>query len=212
MTSEKIWDDVFKSRTWGEYPPESLIRFAAKFLKKKHNIIEVGCGTGTNLEFLLQNNHKCVGVDISSEALKISEKKLSSYSNLKLMQSSLEMLDFSLIEYDVFIDNECCYVFDFATAKKIYKLAYNSLPQGGLMYIKTFGINTWGFRTGNMLSDNYYEVSEGPLTGLGPSRFSSRVEIENLLDFASNIEINEYNYTVQNGHRNISEFVVTLVK
>ena len=80
------------------------------------------------------------------------------------------------------------------------------------MYIKTFGIDTWGFRTGNMLSDKYYEVSEGPLTGLGPSRFSSRVEIENILDFASNIEINEYNYTVQNGQRNISEFVVTLVK
>lgn len=92
----------------------------------------MGCGTGTNLEFLLQNNHKCVGVDISSEALKISEKKLASYSNLKLIQSNLEMLDFSLIEYDVFIYNECCYVFDFATAKKINNRAYNSLPQGGL--------------------------------------------------------------------------------
>lgn len=50
-----------------------------KFCKSGENILEIGCGTGRILEFLLKEGHQITGVDISNEMLDIAKNKLRKY-------------------------------------------------------------------------------------------------------------------------------------
>ncbi len=62
------------------------------FCSKNDSILEVGCGTGRVLEYLLKRGHTATGVDISEEMLDISRGKLSLFIEngaLKLVKHNL---------------------------------------------------------------------------------------------------------------------------
>ncbi len=62
------------------------------FCNKTDTILEVGCGTGRVLEYLLKRGHAVTGVDISEEMLNLSRGKLSFFvqsSALKLVRHNL---------------------------------------------------------------------------------------------------------------------------
>ena len=50
------WEEVFRSRKWGRYPPEELVRFIATHFKDTRSppatILELGCGGGANTWFM----------------------------------------------------------------------------------------------------------------------------------------------------------------
>lgn len=62
------------------------------FCKESDNILEVGCGTGRILEYLLNTGYKVTGVDISEEMVELAREKLSFFLKsgaLKLRKRSL---------------------------------------------------------------------------------------------------------------------------
>lgn len=62
------------------------------FCNKTDSILEVGCGTGRVLEYLLKRGHAVTGVDISEEMLNLSREKLSFFVEsgaLKLKRHNL---------------------------------------------------------------------------------------------------------------------------
>lgn len=64
------------------------------FCCNKDRILEVGCGTGRVIKFLLENDlNNITGVDISDEMLKIAQNKLNKY--IKANDLSLKRHDFS---------------------------------------------------------------------------------------------------------------------
>jgi len=58
-------------------------------------IVEIGCGTGYNLKNLSKQfpESRIIGMDVSKDMLTIAEKKLSSYSNIELIESPYGELD-----------------------------------------------------------------------------------------------------------------------
>ena len=58
----------------------SVIRFIAnkyeKKDKKRLKILEVGCGTGANLSFFIEEGFNTYGIDGSKVAIKLAKKKL----------------------------------------------------------------------------------------------------------------------------------------
>lgn len=208
------WDEVFRNKIWGEYPSESLIRFAAKYLYGTDSrILEVGCGTGTNLLFLAKHGLICTGVDVSRVALSQARLRFSQTEmSVDLIHSDVNDFNFSDKMYDVFLDNECCYILKEEDALRVYHAAYTSLQEGGLMYIKTFSKDTSGYSTAKSISGKRWLTNKGPLNELGPARFMTRWELAELLDFAKDIEINEYNYTIEHGNELVSELVAVVRK
>lgn len=214
MSNDFNWDDIFEKNTWGKYPPESLIRFVAKNIDNPlSKLLEVGCGTGTNLLYFLKEGFTCHGIDNSQIAIDRANILLEKFhSKFQLQKTDVRQLNFKIIDYDVFIDNETCYTLTLDDASSVYRNAYENLNKGGLMYIKTFSTDTSAVNEGTLLDDGRVIASRGPLKDLGPSRFTSHSELREILDFASDVEVNSHSYTMNDGDFCISELVASVRK
>ena len=105
MDYNEHWDEKFKSRPWGKYPPEDLVSFIfRKFINKgisNISILEVGCGTGANLWFLQREGLKVAGIDSSQEGIRLAKKRLRNENfNLKLSKPSLKVGNFQNLPWD----------------------------------------------------------------------------------------------------------------
>jgi len=80
LAGNDYWDSAFKSHDFKHwelnYPsPELAALVAARTLRKKAKILDVGCGGGLDAIFLAQCGFNVIGVDISSAALRIAERR-----------------------------------------------------------------------------------------------------------------------------------------
>jgi SAM-dependent methyltransferase len=68
-----IWDNIFKSRPWGKYPPESLVRSIARTYPQTNRsgvrMLELGCGPGAITWFLSREGFTVTGMDWSQAAI-----------------------------------------------------------------------------------------------------------------------------------------------
>ena len=78
--NKNIWNKIFSSRKWGQYPAEDLVRFISnnfsRSKSKKKIILEIGCGPGGNLNYFLKEGFIIHGIDFSKNAIKIAQKNL----------------------------------------------------------------------------------------------------------------------------------------
>jgi len=122
---------------------ESYI-FLKKISKEKirgKKVLDYGCGSGLNLEWLSFGAKKVVGIDLSEKSLKIAkkivlEKKLD---NVELISMDCEKLEFPENSFDVIFDGGTFSSLDINKAlpelKRILK------PGGFIIGIETFGHN-----------------------------------------------------------------------
>jgi 2-polyprenyl-3-methyl-5-hydroxy-6-metoxy-1,4-benzoquinol methylase len=71
---DQTWDDIFRSRAWGRYPSEDVIRFVAgRFFsahdRKQVHILDLGCGGGANTWFLAREGFTVTAIDGSAAAV-----------------------------------------------------------------------------------------------------------------------------------------------
>lgn len=84
MHQGDVWDREYRNPklvTKNDGSNADTLRFI-KFLKKNQkylienrNILDLGCGTGRNSNYLAQNDNKVIGIEISKTALKIAEER-----------------------------------------------------------------------------------------------------------------------------------------
>ena len=79
MTND-YWESAYESgeyKHWEfSYPSPELIALAAAGVPQRNaRVLDVGSGGGTDAIFMAQRGFRVIGVDISSAALKIAEKR-----------------------------------------------------------------------------------------------------------------------------------------
>lgn len=71
--SQEMWENIFRNKEWGKYPPESVIRFIARNFYHKNrdeiHILELGIGTGANLWFCAREGFKVSGCEFSQSGV-----------------------------------------------------------------------------------------------------------------------------------------------
>jgi ubiquinone/menaquinone biosynthesis C-methylase UbiE len=80
LAANNYWNSAYKNGDFEHwelnYPsPELVSMIAAGTLRKNSKILDVGCGGGLDAIFLAQCGFNVIGIDISSAALKIAEKR-----------------------------------------------------------------------------------------------------------------------------------------
>lgn len=122
----------------------------SEFVLPDHTILELGFGTGHFQEHLLKNNFNIIGIDESSSMVKISHRRLKTYSQARLVRANVLNLPFLSNQFDRIIaifPSE--YVFLTVYQEEICKL----LKPGGC-FIILLGVEF----TGNSISDKIYRM------------------------------------------------------
>ena len=81
--SSKKWNKIYKSNQQHSIYPWSNLVSIIKNLKinKKLNVLEIGCGYGANVQFLIDCKFKYTGLDYSHQAIDYLKKKFPNLKN-----------------------------------------------------------------------------------------------------------------------------------
>lgn len=99
---EKFWDNIYKIKNaaWGYEPAECLKKWIKDF-PVNATVLDLGCGSGRNANYLAQHGFKVYGYDWSEEAIE-QAKNIGSDANYYVKDMMLE--NWGSMQYDVVID------------------------------------------------------------------------------------------------------------
>ena len=185
------WDEKFRTRDWGRWPPEDLVRFMGRNYKHVDRggirVLEVGCGPGANVWFLYREGYGVAGIDGSPAAIDIAARRLAQEGTVINTQAAdLRVGNFSVLpwpdaSFDVVVDvfSVCSNPVD--VIEKTLTEIRRVLKPGGQFYSKQWGRNTTGYGQGAALEANTYDdIPYGPCCGMGLTHFFDLKEIEAL--------------------------------
>lgn len=135
-------DDIYKSIPlekipWNmETPPEILLNFVKKQLKKSSIIIELGCGAGNYVIHLAKEGYDVTGVDISQNAIEIAIHSAKDKAVQCQFFNANVLEDLSQIseKYDLVYDWELLHHIFPEDREKYYKNIKRVLKTGGLYF------------------------------------------------------------------------------
>ena len=129
------WEIFYKTSDGNNYPHPSLIVFFYKYVyklkKKKINILDLGCGTGSILK-LIKKSHYLDCVDISKEAL----KKIKNKNNIKTFNKDIcDFLKYSKKKYDFIFDSASIQHLSEDMIKQSYSFINKNLKKDGFFFL-----------------------------------------------------------------------------
>lgn len=187
----KHWDDKFRSRGWGRYPPEDLVRFMGRNFKnaKKNEVrvLEVGCGPGANVWFLHREGYAASGIDVSPAAIEQAKARLTNENKdcasppADLKVGNFEALPWPDNHFDVVIDIFALYANTTVVIRTALSEIARVLKPGGLFYSKQWGTSCTGYGTGRQIEPGTFDdIASGPCAQMGVSHFFTREEIHDM--------------------------------
>lgn len=212
------WEEKFKTRIWGRYPPEDFVRFMGRNFKnaKKDEIkvLEVGSGTGANVWFLHREGFAVSAIDISATGVEIARERLRvENSGIASPPADLKSGNFAVLpwpdqQFDVVADIFALCANNLQVISMALAEIARVMKPGALFYAKFFGTETTGFGDGKEIEPGTFEsVNSGPFKDMGVCHFFSRADIDTLFgthftplvideihrtDHAANQKIHEY--------------------
>lgn len=178
------WDEKFKTRSWGKYPNEDLVRFVCgEFSRnriKNPKVLEIGSGTGANLWFLQNEGLNVSGIDSSKTGIEASKKKLSDHGfNLTdLRVGNFNTLPWEQENFDLVVDIFALYANTVSEINKTVKEIARVLKPGGFFFTTLWGAKTAGYGTGLNLEENTYtDILDGPCKDMGVAHFFHEAEL-----------------------------------
>jgi ubiquinone/menaquinone biosynthesis C-methylase UbiE len=185
------WDEKFKSRAWGRYPPEDFVRFMGRRFrdaaKSGVKVLEVGCGPGANAWFLHREGFAVHGIDVSPAAIDLANARLA-HENAGILSPApdLRVGNFSQLPwqndaFDVVVDIFALYANTTAVIAEALSEISRVLKPGGLFYTKLWGTRCTGFGLGVQLEPGTFDaIPTGPCANMGVTHFFTRDEIDAL--------------------------------
>lgn len=186
------WNDVYKKQfraTW--YPMDGVIRFTARYLKRRigielydikrdaKRILDVGCGNGNHVVFLAEQGYDVHGIDISEEAIEIATAWVAKQGlHAGLMVGDVEGLPFEAEYFDVVISHGVLDHVPFIKAKKAINEIKRVSREGAYLYLTLR--STWDseFGRGEEVEKNTFVLQEGYEKGLIQHYFDLEQVIE----------------------------------
>jgi SAM-dependent methyltransferase len=213
VSTDGVWDGIFRSRSWGRWPAEEVVRAVARWGRPGLHVLEVGCAAGAQLWYLDHEGHRPVGLDTSPAALDQARVRLTEEgAEVPLVRGDACELPFATASFDLVLDVETfAHVGSDVAQRTAWSEAARVLrPEGRLVSIG-FTATTAGADGGRPVDDRTRtDLTAGPLAGVGPVTFIG-IETARELCAAAGLELLEHQArrrTVGPDHDCVDEIVV----
>ncbi len=218
------WEELFSSRNWGAYPPEELIRFIARNFsdvpdRLQVRVLEVGCGPGPNIWYLVREGYQVAGIDGSATAIRQGLERLaaeglhSETQAVDLRVGNFVELPWSDGSFDAVVDISALYANTVADIHHAIDEIYRTLKVDGLFFGKMFGVETTGSDSGETVEPGTRRRPDiGPCAGNELAHFFSGPELKELFSDFSSITLDSMLRTEHAGEIRIFHWLVTARK
>lgn len=222
--SGEYWEQVFASRRWGSYPPEELVRFMARNFrsaadKSSVQVLEVGCGPGPNIWYLVREGFAVAGIDGSPTAIRQAHERLAAEAlphgtpSVDLRVGDFSSLPWPDVTFDAVVDVASLYANPMAKIIASVAEIRRVLKPGGTFFGKMFGIGTTGSDSGELLeAGTRRRPTTGPCAGNDVAHFFSRDELGILFAGFAGLTLDETYRTDHNGEVRICEWLLSARK
>ena len=221
MTWDPIWEQIFRERDWGRYPPEELIRFVARYFYRASDrgqikILEIGCGPGANIWFLAREGFDAYGIDGSETAIAKAERALKEEG----LKARLQVGDINSLcrlypssYFDALVDVACLQCNGTQAIETILDQAVTILKPQGKIFSMMVADGSYGDGLGKELEPGtFVEISEGPLQSKGISHFSNLEEVQRLFGRFRDVGIEYSTRSLENQRKWYKLWVIEAVK
>jgi ubiquinone/menaquinone biosynthesis C-methylase UbiE len=187
-TFDPIWEQKYQDGHHQKYPWDMVVSFVYRYAPKNVDpreikILEVGCGTGSNLWFAAREGFNVAGIDASQSAIEYARNRFDKEGlDGDLRVGDFTKLPFSSDNYDLVIDRGgivCC---GLTAAKQVISEVYRVLkPHGKFLFNPYSHKHTSAFSGENGPDGLVYNISSGTLVNCGQLCFYDRENISDLL-------------------------------
>jgi SAM-dependent methyltransferase len=218
-TWDPVWEEIFRHKEWGKYPPEHVIRFVARNFyrsvdRSKIRLLEIGCGPGANIWFMAREGFTVAGIDGSSTAIHKANQRLSGEN----LTADLHVGDFAHLpwpdnSFDGIIENVSLYTNPWNSIKCALREVHRVLKPGAPFLSSFFTERTWGYGLGEKVEpDSFTNIFAGPLAGTGFCFFLKKDRISDLFQNFSDVISERISQTLDGEQHLIEQFVITCGK
>jgi SAM-dependent methyltransferase len=189
----RLWHQAYKAGMTMWEPQESIVVFAARWLKRREGIarwavrrparrvLDLGCGNGSNAHFFARSGYAVAGVDIAPSAIALA-KSWFAHDGLRgdLRVGSVFALPWPARRFDATVSHG---VLDHMTMDDARRAAAEVLRvsrPGALFFLTLAARNDLAYGRGTRVGRNTFTLKEGAEKGL-PQHYFEEDEIRDLL-------------------------------
>ena len=185
QTFDPIWEEKYSTGHMQHYPWDTVVSFVFRNYpkdkpRKSVRILEVGCGTGSNLRFAAREGFSVAGVDASVSAIEIAKKRFAEDG----LEGDLRVADFTQLsfednEFDLVIDRGSLVCCGFEMGKRAIEEIHRVMKDGGRFFFNPYSDRHSSYASGRPGSDGLImEIAAGSMVGVGQLSFYGRQQVE----------------------------------
>lgn len=186
---DPVWEEKYQSGHSQRYPWDAVVSFIFRNANKqtprnKINVLEVGCGTGSNLWFCANEGFSVFGTDGSSDAIAAAIERFDN-ENLagRFKQALFPDIPFENTMFDLVIDRAAITCVPEDIAKATVKNISKRTNSGGRIFSSVYAKEHSSYDPAKELEGGLtVGIDRGTLAGFGAIRFYSAEEIVSLFE------------------------------
>lgn len=175
LTFDPVWEKKYEqdSSYRNKYPWSEIVSFVfSNFpdLKNRKNkkVLELGCGTGSNLIFCSKEGMNSFGIDASQTAIDYAIKFAKQEGvNCKFIVGDFTSLPYKKCYFDLIFDRSALSLCSINGFKEALNESYRVLKPGGLFYLSPFSDQDSSFHKIPNKDGVINKVTRGLIHGLG---------------------------------------------
>jgi SAM-dependent methyltransferase len=188
VSFDPIWEEMYAAGHVQRYPWDVIVSFVFRHAPRDRPrqavwILEVGCGSASNLWFAAREGFAVAGIDGSASAIEQAKNRFEAEG----LSGDLRVGDFTSLpfeddSFDLAIDRGAIVCAGLSDGRKAIHEVWRVLRPGGFFFFNPYSDRHSSAHSGELAGDGLRRnIQEGTLVGTGQLCFYSRTHIEEAL-------------------------------
>jgi len=202
LSFDPIWEAKYAAGHAQRYPWDVIVSFVFRHFPHEKSrdairILEVGCGTASNLWFAAREGFQVAGIDGSQAAIRAAQERFRAEGLLAdLKVGDFTQLPFDSAVFDLVIDRGALVCCDLQSGKRAIDEINRVMIPGGRFFFNPYSDHHSSRSSGRTDSNGLtHDIAEGSMVNVGQICFYSRQQIEAALGDFKIISLQHMEYS-----------------